>query len=439
MDENLASYEPSSFTVDLNNLELSKDDDFVIPEDFGAFVHEWWHYFQDISTITGQFGFYMMMRDLARVSQTTCSCTGNIISLPLDKDTFGDPISKDRKLYNVICGETINKRILDFSISSSPEIETTKLKYEGHSKDIAKCNLKINNKDYTLGIIALQEINCFYVQKIAEKYSPKPPRVSADSLPEFPYKVGELLFTYYSIDADLASKLLITYLCLDSIQAPVVLLKMLEALKENNYEFKKDRDNIIKIFNEVSSAYSEGNDQIYSEWVKDYDSWIKDETKKHLSDSLKWYLNKLVGIDTIKDRMGQGCFIADFCHSLRGFQMLYSFFPVPIFKKDGMLYGSSMIGKKPILNFQDEYDNALFLWFLKRVYKLLSIKKSSDLQNYAECELYSKCQYRDIVDKDYDCKTAAWEVIQDEKKAKCPYGLALHTMGLWQNRIEIKD
>lgn len=54
MDENLASYEPSSFTVDLNNLELSLDNDFVVPEDFGTFVHEWWHYFQDISTITGR-------------------------------------------------------------------------------------------------------------------------------------------------------------------------------------------------------------------------------------------------------------------------------------------------------------------------------------------------------------------------------------------------
>lgn len=439
MKENLASYEPCSFTVDINNLELSQGVDFVVPEDFGAFVHEWWHYFQDITTITGQFGFYMLMRDLARISQMTCNGIGETISLPLDRDIYGDPISKDQKLYNIICGETKNERMSNFLMTSSPSIEVTDLRYNGHSKHIAKCTLEINHKKYPFGIIALQEINCYYIQKIAELYSPKQPRVCADSLPEFPYKVGELLFESYGIKADIESKLLITYLCLDSIQAPVVFLRLLEFLKGNKYEFNKDRDDLIKVYNKVNSDHSECNDNIYSEWAKDYVLWTKDATKKHLSDSLKWYLNKLIGISKIKENMGQGCFITDFCHSLRGFQMLYSFFPVPIFKKDGILYGSSMIGKKPPIDFQEEYDNALFFWYLKRVYKLLSIDNPSQANDLVECESYEKCSYKKEVGKEYDCKRCVWEVIRDEKKAKCPYELALHTMGLWQNKIEIKE
>lgn len=53
------SYEPLAFTVTVDNLEFDPTTGFVIQSDFAAFIHEWWHYIQDISTVTGQNGFYL--------------------------------------------------------------------------------------------------------------------------------------------------------------------------------------------------------------------------------------------------------------------------------------------------------------------------------------------------------------------------------------------
>lgn len=59
------------------------------------------------------------------------------------------------------------------------------------------------------------------------------------------------------------------------------------------------------------------------------------------------------------------------------------------------------------------------------------------MENKATCDIYGNCPYRVKVNKDYDCKMAVWEVVQGETKAQCPYAVALHTMGLWQNRLVV--
>lgn len=50
-DKNIASYEASSFAVNASNLQFDSNG-MVVKEDFPAFVHEWLHYIQDVTTIT---------------------------------------------------------------------------------------------------------------------------------------------------------------------------------------------------------------------------------------------------------------------------------------------------------------------------------------------------------------------------------------------------
>ena len=71
MEQDLASYEVSSFAVDASRLQFDENGKVKV-EDFPAFVHEWWHYIQDISTITGQNGFYLWLRDIIRMTSITC-------------------------------------------------------------------------------------------------------------------------------------------------------------------------------------------------------------------------------------------------------------------------------------------------------------------------------------------------------------------------------
>jgi len=71
MAEDYATYEPIAFTVD--KLEFDPQTGFVVQSDFAALIHEWWHYFQEISTVIGQNGVYMWLRDMARISKISCS------------------------------------------------------------------------------------------------------------------------------------------------------------------------------------------------------------------------------------------------------------------------------------------------------------------------------------------------------------------------------
>ena len=75
-EENKASYEVSSFIINASKIEFDKNE-APIKEDFPAFVHEWWHYIQDTSTITGQNGFYLWLRDIVQMSNITCKGEGN--------------------------------------------------------------------------------------------------------------------------------------------------------------------------------------------------------------------------------------------------------------------------------------------------------------------------------------------------------------------------
>lgn len=437
VSENYASYEPLSFTVTVDNLEFDETTGFVVQCDFAAFIHEWWHYFQDISTVTGQNGFYLWLRDMTRISKITCTKVGEKIIIPLQRDEYGEIMSKYRALYNIFCGEKKEERIENAKITKNPDIDKLPLDIDGEQRILPRCTLIINSKDFEFGLIVLQEINCYYAQKIAEGYVQDKPRVPADSLPEYPYKTGEMLFEYYGIKSDDKCKFLITYLCLDSIQAPAVFLNLMKRLAGQTLSFDNDIDNIVKWVDEEAAKVSWSNDDIYKEWAKDYSNWANDQGHEHFVAAIQWFIMKWLLTDRLRFDHGKAFFIKKFCMNIGNLNHLYSIFPVPVFKRNGELLGSSMKGACPVIDFQDEFDNALILWFHKRVFELLSIKSIDKLGDLAECKIYDKCPYRGKVDRDYDCKTAVWEVVQNEKQAKCPFAVALHSMGLWQNKLVV--
>lgn len=431
------SYEPLAFTVMVDNLEFDPTTGFVVQSDFAAFIHEWWHYIQDISTVTGQNGFYLWLRDMARISKITCSKVGEEIHVPLNPDEYGEPMSKYRNLYNIFCGVKLEEYIDTPKITEEPIIEQLPLEIDREMRTLPKCKVSICGKDFQFRLIALQEINCFYAQRIAEKYVADKPKVPADSLPDFPYKVGEMLFDRYSIVSDDNCKFLISYLCLDSIQAPAVFLEVVKELAGRSLSFDNDVDVIVEIVEKVAARLAWPNEDIYKEWSKDYVNWMNDPGHLYFTQAIQWFVCKWLLCDTIRSQNGKDFFVRKFCYNIGNLNHLYSLFPVPMFKRNGHILGSSILGYKAPVDFQNEFDNALVLWAHKRIFEMLSIKDREKVNELATCKLYDNCPYREKVGKDYDCKTAAWEVVQGETQAKCPYAIALHSMGLWQNKLVI--
>jgi hypothetical protein len=207
---------------------------------------------------------------MSRISKITCSKVGKDIHVPLTPDEFCEPMSKYRNLYNIFCGVKLEEKIGFPIISDEPIIEQLPLDIDGNKRTLPKCKIAINNKEFQFRLIALQEINCFYAQRIAENYVDDKPKVPADSLPEFPYKVGKMLFDKYTIISDDKCKFLITFLCLDSIQAPAVFLEVIKELAGKTLSFDSDIDCLVEIVDIVASRLAWPNDDIYKEWSKDY-------------------------------------------------------------------------------------------------------------------------------------------------------------------------
>lgn len=443
MEENLASYEASSFTVDASKLRFDENGKVVLA-DFPAFVHEWWHYVQDITTVTGQNGFYLWMRDIVRMINITCSGENKTIQVPLPRDQYGEEYNKYRRFYNDFCGDgSDNERIKGASIDEDPDITPKSFPIDGENRTLAKCEIKVSGRTKYFGLIALQELNAFYAQKIAESYFPDASfTVAADSLPEFPYKVGDLLFDYYHIDCDLRTRFILSSLVLNTLQAPAVFLYLLEALKGRKIEYFNDKEEVTRLFEQICKKHSYPNETAYHEWGKDYSNWLNDESHKMLRESLSWYLSVVglaercreeYGFDTIPVALSQG-------HQFMC--IVYSCFPVPLIKIGEEIMSQDIDGSKPLsIATKHDFENALTIWSHRRIYDLLRSTKRKDFQDLSSCPIYrnGNCQYLKNYDTDkrYDCMTAPWMVVRGEKQAKCPYAVAAHSMGLWQNELEI--
>lgn len=442
MEENFTSYEASSFAMDASKMHFDKRG-LVVPEDFPAFVHEWWHYVQDVTTITGQNGFYLWLRDLVRMTSITCSQEGGVIYIPLQKDQYDEVFSKYRKLYNIFCGAKDDECIADAKITKDPIIEPNEISIDGEERKFAKCSVFINEKTKYFGLIALQELNAFYAQKIAENYLPSVEfTVKADSLPEFPYKVGDMLFNYFKIESDLRTRFIISTLVQDTLQAPAVFLCLLKELRGKTINYCKDRKEILKIFEQVAKKYSYPNEAAYEEWGKDYSNWLNDSSHMMLRDSLAWYISIIGLAERLKRKHGYDTLPVAFSQGHQFLQIVYSCFPVPLIKIGEEILSQDIGGNDPLsIAAKRDYENALVIWSHRRIYDLLKSTNHEEAQKNATCPLYNggKCEYIKNYkeNKTYDCKTAPWMVVKGEKQALCPYAIAAHSMGLWQNELEI--
>lgn len=442
MEENLASYEVSSFTIDASNLHFDEKR-MIVLEDFPAFVHEWWHYIQDITTISGQIGFYLWFRDVARMTKITCNSDKIKIHIPLTRDEFDEVYSKYRKLYNIFCGSKKDVPIENAFITKEPEIDINGIAIDGEERKLAKCNIYINNCEYYFGLIALQELNAFYAQKIIEGRFPKVKfNINADDLPDFPYKVGDLLFDYYKIKADLKTKFIISTIVQDTLQAPAIFLLLLKELKGRNIDYANDREEILKMFYEISKQNSYPNSDAYQEWGKDYSNWLKDSSHEKLREALCWYINRIYCAETLKDNHGLDTLPLSFVKGSETLKFLYSCFPAPLIKIDETILSQDIKDNEQLSKeAKTDYDNAIIIWAHRRVYDLLKSNNIEEFQKNSVCQLYNdgKCDYLKNYkeDKRYDCKTAPWMVVKGETKALCPYAIAAHSMGIWQNDLEI--
>ncbi|WPQ61269.1 hypothetical protein SIO70_23200 [Chitinophaga sancti] len=440
---NFAAYRPGTFSVDVSN--LTPADKLFIPEDMPAFIHEYCHYIQDISTISAIFGFSLWLRDVVTLTGIFSKEVGRTISIPLTRDSFGESVNKFRKFYNLYCGDPNQVHNIEFALHPFQRrtVEEKDIPLDGEVRKFAVNIIEFEGRPQPLffGLIALQEVQAFYAQKLAEEKSDPNIQLSvkADSLPSFPYQFGEHLFQYYNITADAQTKYVLIDLCLDTIQAPTVFLDVLEELKGSTIEIYKNLEVMIDIVNATALKRGYSREVALTQILPDIINWSKGPGREHLTKALAWYADLITTVYKIKthEPLMQTYFSWPFTENWELLAELFDFYPPPIYIKDGELLGTKSTLSDVNEKYQENYDAAETFWFHREIYDLLIADSITKINEKSECPIYNTCPVKDVLDDHYTCKTAPWQIIKGKEKFHCPYGMAAHSFGLWQNNIEI--
>lgn len=440
---NYASYKPGTFTIDISNFE--KAPQLFHERDMAAFIHEYCHYIQDITTISSIFGFSLWFRDLVNLINIISIAENNRIVIPLQRDIHGERINKFRSYYSLYCGDSNVVLEIDYNKNKFIKIisEVKEIKLDGNIQLLGINSIELSGltDKFYFGLIVLQEINAFYSQQIAENNLVKfPPKVAAESLPSYPYKFGDFLFESFKINIDLETKFILTGLCLDTVQAPTVFLKVLEELNGGTFSMT-DIHYLEIVIEKCRASCSYSNEDALENILPDLQIWANSYGRDELTASLKWYILKVGVAMEFKRHHSSLFFLKSLSKGWAEIAALFHIFPPPVYIDSGILSGNaSYLGNADLSAYlKAEFDAASTFWAHKILFDLLCSKNLKEIDQRSECPLFEGCEIRKENDQEYSytCKRSPWEIVKGKINALCIYGIAAHSMGLWQNDLEI--
>lgn len=440
---NFASYKSGTFATDISNLAVA--DRFFEQKDMPAFIHEYCHYIQDITTISSVFGFSLWLRDVVALTKVFSNGEEQTISIPLDRDEYGETINKFRKYYNLYCGDSTAVFNIDYSKHTFIErhLKIQEIDLDGRTQKLAINEIELEGRPEKLffGLIVLQEIQAFYAQQLAERKLPSVElSVYAENLPTYPYKFGEFLFNHYKIDIDTESKFILIDLCLDTVQATTIFLDVLEALKGQKITyFGENRMDLSLVVETEREKRSHSTEIALENILPDLRMWSEGPGRKYLTEALAWYLKQIELVYNLKKLTSPTFFSMAFCMDWQNFALFFQCFPSPAYISNGTLLRTVSINSdEEDQEFVKNFEAATTIWSHKLLYDLLCSENQEQIKQRGICPLYDNCHIRPQIGDDYTCKMSPWEIIKNKDKIICQYGMAAHSFGLWQNSLDIK-
>jgi hypothetical protein len=444
--QNFASYKPGTFVVDLGQVEPAVK--FFESKDMPAMVHEYCHYIQDISTISAIMGFSLWMRDVVNLTKVFSDGDGKTIAIPLEKDQFGENISKFRKYYSLYCGNPDDIFEIDYSLNSFVQhhFSTTEINLSGEKRVFGVNEIEFSNRPQKIffGLIALQEMHAYYAQKLAESKSGDVVlSIYADSLASYPYKFGDHIFDIYNIQIDLPTKFVLIDLCLDTVQATSVFWKVLEKLRGLTVTFfGPDSTDLISVVKGCRAECSYSTNDALENILPDIKNWAEADGRDDLRSALSWYVRMIEGVYYFKSigEIAPTFFSLPFIMPWKDFAQFFQIYPFPAYFKTATLLGNvaSDGNEDDNVAFKGSFEAASTFWVHRVLYDLLTVENVEQLKKRAHCPLFEGCTIKAQLDEEYICRTAPWEIVKGKTQAPCLYGLAAHSFGLWQNSLDFK-
>ncbi|GAB2961689.1 hypothetical protein GCM10027048_32390 [Hymenobacter coalescens] len=441
MRSTFASYRPSQFALDVSNLGLSTEPGIqhIQNEVLPAFVHEYCHYLQDVTTISGIFGFYLWMCDVVGLTQVFSQGEKEVKFIPLDS-SYGEM----RSFYLIYCGTGQLELNLPIGQAQIEKIEfaVESVPLKSGAREIARNTITFTSKlvpEYHFGLMPLQEIHSFYAQQYREGMLPGVTfQMPTSSMMTLPYHLGDILFAHYRIQADIATKFLLTGLALDSIQAPTVFLKTLEALAGRVLSWEIDGTLIQDTIKQVDAKNSHDKEAFLQEMAADIAVWSQDTQRTYLAKALTWYLKTIILADVSKD-VSPVVFFYSLLMQPAALAQLIALAPPPILLNNGVevsYHDEANVTKDQ--KYEEAFQAATTIRSHWMLYNLLTAKTIAKIKEQCSCPLYDGCTFRQKINQDYFCSTAPWQVVKESTDIVCPYGMATHSFGLWQNELEVR-
>lgn len=289
----LNDFDPENLTTFLSDLKIEKNQ--------AVFIHEYYHYLTNLTTFSGlrQFVYNFVYR---HILVTNFVAGDNLNAFPINENK--DPAhAKYVEDWNYLIQQS-NDEDLDYNLAqvclqshSNFRIDNIIIKSEnriqhGLNTVVEQVNILINGNlgidSFVLTYGAVDEFLSSSIDEyLFEKgYSELDIRTLNDR-PQYPYRTLDSILSYYGIRANALEKILISYFALHSEHPPVVLIGLLNELKEIGFE--KFQENPEGFLNERIRLTRQ--DFLISK-VYEYAESRYNNGAIHISQALKYYGDK---------------------------------------------------------------------------------------------------------------------------------------------------
>jgi len=321
-DINLAKikYYPDRFYICLDGFDIKNLTTFItdleISQQQSIFIHEYYHYLTNIATLPGIRQFSLNFCDRFRASTILTSREG-LNAYPINSNTLKS--CKDMVDYWNNVGIILDEDDIDYRVVEDTNATTNK-KFEIASieRTTRPIDVVINEVNYsgarnlitvhTTGLVNVQSFNLTFgaidefLSSAIDEYlyendlSDLDPRMLSRR-PFYPYCFFEELLSYYSIKRPSAfEKILIAYFALNSSNPPVILIDILEKLKDGYEQFQKDAETYLLANFSEAPQY---NDVL--EDIKKFADETYEHGRIHISQALKYYYDKFYLAQKLKE------------------------------------------------------------------------------------------------------------------------------------------
>lgn len=238
----VGAYYPDAFSIRIESapplinpttLAMRTDD----AEDFSTFVHEYWHYIQNLTTVAG-FSSFELFHDLAARFHETLVNNGDGTSVGSAGilGTHGQAVQELLEIMDEACPAGIDEQEVDAFTIVDVAIDEYALSRNGHQVPLGRVRLtmKVQLNDGTetdagmlFGQLCIEEGIAYEIDRMVAGGGPGTP--AADNAPPFPYLVlRQLACAHSDVDVHRIDLIALATLALLTTDPAVNILDMLD-------------------------------------------------------------------------------------------------------------------------------------------------------------------------------------------------------------------